>query len=369
MPTLILTLDYELYGDGSGHVIDNLIRPTERLLEICERHSVPLTIFWEIVEHWRMEEAYSAGESLGYPFDPARLMKDQVVAAYRRGHDVQLHVHPQWLQARYDAGRWQVDDAHWRLPTLPTVPDSGELPTIAELLARGKRTIEEHLRPFDPDYRCRIFRAGYFNTQPSDRVLPALRRAGLEADSSVLVGGKADTPQCRFDYREADPALPHWRTGATDILGRNDSDPAGVIEFPIFAMPMRRYRKLDMHRLRSKLGNKAGARTAYSQGRAKLGRGNLVRYLMQPEAVPWDFCLSSLSKMKRFWKLARQLETASGQEGRPFVLIGHSKDLIDGSSLDRFLSFLRDNDEPIRFDTLSGALDRVAQAACLAAHR
>ncbi len=368
MPTLVLTLDYELYGDGSGHVVDDLIRPTERLLEICDRHSVPLTLFWEIVEHWRIEETYADGESMGYGFDPARLMKDQVVAAHRRGHDIQLHVHPQWLRARYDEGRWQVDDDHWRLPTLSTVPDSGELPTIAELLVRGKRTIEEHLRPFDPDYRCRIFRAGYFNMQPSDRVLPAMLQAGLEADSSVLIGGRADTPQCRIDYRDADPSLPHWRTTRTDILGRNETDDAGVVEFPIFAMPMRRYRKLDIHRLRSKFGSKTGARTSYNQTRSKLGRGSLVRYLMQSEAVPWDFCLSSLSKMKRFWKLARQLEKAAGQSDRPFVLIGHSKDFGDGKSLDRFLTFLRENDEPVRFDTLSGTLDRVAEPACLAAH-
>jgi hypothetical protein len=34
--------------------------------------------------------------------------EEVVPDVYQRGHDVQLHLHPQWTKARYEAGRWSL---------------------------------------------------------------------------------------------------------------------------------------------------------------------------------------------------------------------------------------------------------------------
>ena len=34
------------------------------------------------------------------------------------GHDVQLHIHPQWLDAEYFNGKWLINDNMHRLPDL-----------------------------------------------------------------------------------------------------------------------------------------------------------------------------------------------------------------------------------------------------------
>ena len=39
MRTLFLTLDYELYGNGSGDVFHHIIEPTDRILKIAEKYN------------------------------------------------------------------------------------------------------------------------------------------------------------------------------------------------------------------------------------------------------------------------------------------------------------------------------------------
>ena len=43
MRTLFLTLDYELYGNGSGDVFHHIIEPTDRILKIAEKYNAKLT--------------------------------------------------------------------------------------------------------------------------------------------------------------------------------------------------------------------------------------------------------------------------------------------------------------------------------------
>lgn len=43
--TILLTLDYELYGNGSGDVFKHMIEPTNRILEIAQKYNLRLTFF------------------------------------------------------------------------------------------------------------------------------------------------------------------------------------------------------------------------------------------------------------------------------------------------------------------------------------
>jgi len=66
MTNLCLTLDYELFGSGKGDVFQHIIEPTYRLLNICAEHDIKLTIFFEVVEYWKIKENYDKGEHMGY---------------------------------------------------------------------------------------------------------------------------------------------------------------------------------------------------------------------------------------------------------------------------------------------------------------
>ncbi len=103
---IVLTVDYEIFGNGSGDVRQHIVEPAERMARICERLWIaPLTIFFEAEEYLAFERhAAELETSLGY--DPAALIREQVASLVRRGHQFQLHLHPQWYGARFQDDRW-----------------------------------------------------------------------------------------------------------------------------------------------------------------------------------------------------------------------------------------------------------------------
>ena len=58
MKTICLTLDYELYGNGSGDVFKNIIEPTNQILSILHKHNIHISIFLEVVEYWKLKEEW-----------------------------------------------------------------------------------------------------------------------------------------------------------------------------------------------------------------------------------------------------------------------------------------------------------------------
>ena len=115
MKSLILTLDYELYGNGSGDIYTHIIEPTERILALAGEYKAKITFFVEVVEFWRIEEEWLNGNKMGYDKNPIEDVRKQLQTAHKQGHDIQLHIHPQWVDAEYKNGAWSVNLADWRL--------------------------------------------------------------------------------------------------------------------------------------------------------------------------------------------------------------------------------------------------------------
>jgi hypothetical protein len=171
--TILYSADYELYlGENFLPETEVLIEPTTALLAAAERIGIPFTLFVDVACLWRYRED---GDD-EFP----NAVEAQLRSALGRGHDVQAHLHPHWLRARREDGRWRAP------------PDTfvvGALDDPAPLLARAKAYLEELLRPVDPAYSCIAFRAGNYGIQPNfHRVLEALLETGYEIDSSVVPG-------------------------------------------------------------------------------------------------------------------------------------------------------------------------------------
>ena len=150
MIDLILSLDYEIFGNGAGDVMRDVVGPTRRLLDICDRHGAKMTIMFEVGEYWAFEQcAGRLQEVLAYC--PAQEMREQALDAIQRGHDVQLHLHPQWIGARYEAGVWQLRNEYWRLADLPAgLGSKDEATSIVGALHAGKQTVVRALMPRRP---------------------------------------------------------------------------------------------------------------------------------------------------------------------------------------------------------------------------
>jgi hypothetical protein len=317
---LLFTLDYEIYGTGTGDPEALMVRPTERLLSLLDRFGARLTIMAEVAEILAFKREQT--------FRPvAAAIEDQLRAAVARGHDVQLHLHTAWFNARLDGRRWRLDSSEYALAGLPPA-------RISSYLRQGKEYLEGLLRPVRPDYRCVAFRAGNWLIQPAAEVIAALESNGFRHDTTVFKHGWGSAGPYVLDFRSAHDEMLSWVVDPEDV--NRPADRRGLREVPIFCrrvlLPaMLTPRRLSMQRRLRRRIDAAGAHEPLG-----LGNGRPVNRLRLYYPRKFDFCRMTFGEMRSY--LRHALARSQGAEALvPVVAIGHSTELDDDRHLGRFL--------------------------------
>ena len=142
--SLMFTLDYELFGDGSGTVIREQVNPTSSLINIFDQYNAKLTIFFEFGQYKAMK--------LAGMINDCQLIENQLIDAIKRGHDVQLHYHPTWYNAKYINGLFSLNESLFDISFM-------EPNIIRSEISWGKEFLETLIKPYNKDYKCIAFRA------------------------------------------------------------------------------------------------------------------------------------------------------------------------------------------------------------------
>ncbi len=218
---IILSNDWELYGDGSGNYFEVMHRPLENLLRCVENHGAKLTVMAEIGQQWahmKIAENEKWAQEICVAWDSI------VQETIKRKSDVQLHLHPQWLNARNQDQKWHVDCDHFAISDFCA-------PSRVNVLKKGKQYLDRLLQPVDSDYECIAFRAGGYFIEPSKFVIKHLRDAGILCDTSVTKG--LYYPGF-FDYRDAHSNCVPWFSSSENIKYKSDNN-EGILEIPIYS--------------------------------------------------------------------------------------------------------------------------------------
>jgi hypothetical protein len=329
----IFTLDYEIYGDGTGSLRELVYEPTEQLRAIFEKYDARFVNFIEVSEFEQIEAAGT---------DPAiELVNQQVKEMRRSGYEIALHMHPQWYNARFDHGCWHLDYSEYNLCTL--VP-----PRIAEIVDRAV----DYLRYMvgETGFTPLSFRAGNWLFQPTCGAAKELLRNGIRIDSSVFKGGLQHTHQ--LDYRPSLKNGYYWPF-SSDV---NVADSAGPwLELPIYTELVAPWKMANSKRMG--MSNNFG--TSGRDFRKTVNRARDFFRLRYP--LKFDFCRMTLSEMTSMIDRVISKDHDDPQTFKPIVAIGHSKDLHDSQAVDAFLSFLRQKNLPIV--TFESAFDRISNEA------
>lgn len=216
----LLTFDYELYhGQNHGTADDVLFEPAARLLDLCDALGVRTTFFPDVCSVWwhreHSEEAFAAR------------FEAQMRDVFRRGHDVQLHLHPHWLWCTRENGRFVFDARKVYLHELGWGDGAMEAPAV---IRRGVEYLDSLLTGVSPGYRCTAFRAASLALQPQEhQLLGALHDAGIRLDTSVTRGVRTVSDTYTLDYRHV-PSAPNWFMSAASGL---EAAASGILEVPI----------------------------------------------------------------------------------------------------------------------------------------
>lgn len=321
----IFTLDYEIYGNGTGSLRELVYEPANRLRDIFLNWNARFVNFVEVAEFEKIE---------AWGTDPAvDLVKSQVKALAQEGFEIGLHLHPQWCNARHEDGHWLLDRTEYNLCALPR-------PRVVEIVkgSLGYLSYLVNQGSFTPI----SFRAGNWLFQPTDTAASVLGECGIRIDSSVFKGGLQHNHT--LDYR---PALKNgycWPFGS-DV---NTPDPAGAwMEVPIYTEMVPAWRMATSKRL----GLAKGAPTASRNRRQKINRAlDLLRFRYP---LKLDFCRMTLVELTMMMDNIIREDRKRPDVYKPIVAIGHTKDLLEPQTVDDFLAYLREKEIPVStFETV-----------------
>jgi hypothetical protein len=191
MTTIHLALvdDWELSGNGSGDVRQLQFEPMRRLVSIYNRLGIRGSFNAEVMQQITFRQHQDSHNELKVLADE---WDDIVRETFRQGHDIQLHVHPQWHNAEYRDGRWKLT-ADWSILNYSRED-------ALQMLRRGKEYLENLLKDVDPNYRCVSFRSGAWCIAPSPHMLELLVELGIVFDMSIVAGVMYDTRNIKLDY-------------------------------------------------------------------------------------------------------------------------------------------------------------------------
>jgi hypothetical protein len=309
----IFTVDYEIYGNGTGTLRNLVYEPAKRLSDLFQKWNARFVAFVEVAEFERIE---------AYGTDPAiDLVKRQIQDFHRDGFEIGLHLHPQWCNARYDQGRWFLDSSEYNLCILPRT-------RIAQIIERSL----EYLRHVvdQSDFTPLSFRAGNWLFQPTETAASVLAQKGIKIDSSVFKGGLQHNHN--LNYRRALKNGYYWPFSGD----ATEPDPVGPwIEVPIYTEMV----PLWKMRTSKRMGFSNNVGMSGQSAKRKLNRA--LDFLRFRYPLKFDFCRMTLDELTSM--VDRVIREDREQPGlyRPLVAIGHSKDLTDLQTVDTFLSFLR----------------------------
>ena len=316
---VIFTLDYEIHGNGQGCPRALMVEPTDRLLRLFDEYGAKLTIMADVAEIMKFREHKDAHGRDTYHYDA---IADQLRRAIETGHDVQMHIHSSYFNARLENGRWAQDWSEYDFASLP-------YERMNWMVSTGKQFLESLLRPVDPDYRCVAFRAANWSVSPSRNVVLALVENGIEIDTSVFKYGRRNGIVA-FDYSHADSPIAPWPVKDEDICVRDDR---GLLwEVPIyserrwlgaFVTPGRVYRAIAGWR--HKLAQEATPGRPAGRVPSSAARRRWMSAVLERHAWKADFNQCGGRQLINALRRAARRYDGEASGYLPFVLIGHSK--------------------------------------------
>lgn len=341
--------DWEVRGNGTGDPRVLQFEPMRKLVKIFNNYRVRGSFNVEVMQqlaYRNLQERFPELKAIADEWDQV------VLETFRQGHDIQLHLHPQWWGANYEGhGNWKLG-GDWSILNYPSQQ-------IRAMLASGKQYLETLLAKIDPAYACVSFRAGSWCAAPSDSLLPILSELGFVFDMSIVAGLRFDTPQVKLDYTRCEESFMPYYPDMRDArrvscsvepivcIPTNSFSGARVALFRRDFGKARMALRRKIHGLRNR---NTGALPPLSRGRSgdewsNKGESGAVgfskrvfkRYILGQVHIA-DLSRLNYAMMCRMMLNVRKEGEKSGLVRFPVILENHTKDISDFSDIERFIA-------------------------------
>jgi hypothetical protein len=355
---LALTHDWELRGDGSGDIEEIQFAPLRRLLEIYAKFAARTTVLPDVMQQLAFRRLQSDHRELKTQADS---WDEHLREAFRQGHDIQLHLHPQWLKAKYENGRWELS-GDWSILNYDRA-------VARSMLADARSYLENLLQPINPSYRCLAFRAGALAAAPSEHLFESLVELGIELDVSIAGGVFADSQTLQLDYRNCEETfLPFYPIMKDARRVSTRREPIVCAPLSHFYGSRREVTRQNLSLARQQLRRRAGTSEIESKptgsptesSRSAVGKvyDKLILPTLKPKHFVSDTGRLNYPLLREMLAAIRKRAEASGLSELPVVLTNHPKDIRDINAIERFVGDVSEA-EDVRFITLTEVAEKV----------
>jgi hypothetical protein len=225
---LLIEDDWELRGNGLGNVAQLQYTPSIFLMQLAEEFGFKVTFMVEGMQQLEFKK-HAQDRNLRAQ---AQLWEENVCLMKEKGHDVQLHLHPQWFNARYENGFFYLN-RQWNLANY-------QGSDRREMIGKVLSYLKELLHGIDPLYQIHSFKAGSWGLQPSEGLLKDLEDFGIRIVMGVGKGINYHTKDFYADYSNLEETAQPYYPDYKDIQKISSStQKIVVLPLPSYSLGMR----------------------------------------------------------------------------------------------------------------------------------
>jgi len=355
---IIIEDDWELNGNGVGNVAELQYLPCDFLLRMAKTYGFKISFMVEVLQ----QLAYRRYE---HDFEDLRIQADLwdscVLRMRDEGHDVQLHIHPQWYGARIDTQGYFLLSQQWNIATYDAA-------SRMEMLRQSIHYLTSLLSASGTPHEIHSFKTGAWAIQPSEGILQDLEAVGIKIVLGVGKGLYFKGEDFFVDYRGLECAdLPYF-PDYTDICR------VSPVQTSVIVCPLAHYRVRCrdvllrlLHTAREHLG--PDQPTARLRGIPSFVRSTspMSGHMRLRLVRPLDVAANPFGELVHAFKTIIRRAESADRALIPVVIQTHSKKYSGNwTTLERFFKYLTDEyKRQIVFLTLSELLPHLNEIALL----
>ena len=221
MQKVILTFDYELFlGTKSGTVQNSIIKPTNEIIKLLKKYNAKAIFFVDTTYLLTLHK---------YKNNDLELIKAQLEELIELDCSIELHLHPQWLDAVPKDNEWEFKSfQHYRLHSLTEKE-------IIDLFTEAKNFLTS-ITGVAPV----AFRAGGWSISPFKPLKEAFIRNDIKIDMSVLPGFyQKELPMHYYDFLETpQESFYKFEDTVTEVLDKGPFLEVPVTTFTMYGLDL-----------------------------------------------------------------------------------------------------------------------------------
>lgn len=215
----IIEDDFELLGNGLGNVASLQYLPALAFANMADKRGIKLSFMVDVAQQLFLAPLRKSSRHIETQYS---LWEHTVKTLKERGHDIQLHIHPQWLEASVEDDYYFLSNK-WNLGGYTEVQQR-------QLVGDSIAYLNDLLRPIDPSYAVVGYKAGSWGMQPSSTLMSILKENGV----NIVMGARDGMyiPGNGVDFRDMEekslPYHPNWSD-----LTKISKDKTGPVMLPM----------------------------------------------------------------------------------------------------------------------------------------